>query len=147
MAQPITTIDMKPQIALEEVRPVLRFSVSTEDARPFVLNSLLIVDAAGAPIWEYVKSTFEDVGNMELAANVMEVMTDEFRELLQSRPPAAIARSPHLVTVAHSVRYGATPVGYRQTFPTEGVTALVRGNRYRIVVFTSAGGANLAFDA
>lgn len=94
-------------------------------------------------MWEFVSEKFEPT-EMEIETEVWVVMTDEFRELLQSTSIADVAASESKSRV-HNITYGAVPPSFKQSIP-EGVMApeLTPGD-YRAVIFSSAGSASVAF--
>ena len=121
----------------------LRFSIRTTDGRPFALTSFLIVDAAGEPLWEFVRNDFEPC-EMEDGFELSAVLTDEFRALLQEVETAR--PKPKADTLArYVVTYGAVPTGYRPSIPERGDAPALRAGQYRAVAFSSEGSASEVF--
>jgi hypothetical protein len=123
----------------------LDFRVASSSGASFVLKSAVIVDAKGTPMWEFVRETYEPTDDIEIATGVIDVMTDSFRDALQSSSIDDVTRTPELAASVHRIRYGQVPRGYKQSLPESEVPELAPGT-YRLVVFSSLGGANLRFQ-
>lgn len=136
---------MQPTIVSTKIGSVPSFDVFMDDCRVFVLNSVLVVQSDGIPLWEYVKSNYEDSPDVALALQAMHVMTEEFREILQARSLQEPTRMSPVPLSRHHIQYGDTPVGYKQVIPDRGIPELTAGASYRLIVFTSLGSANILF--
>ena len=138
---------MRTTIVVEVVRfeSPPEFRIEATETREFVLNSFLIVDGRGTPVWEFVRNEFEPVEDAQLVSAVFEVdvLSDAFREALQA---ASWTEPRRKAAPVHEVRYGSVPPGYKQTIPAEGLPTLQPGNAYRAVIFSSLGGASTGFD-
>src|SRR3954466_13449578 len=84
----------------------LDFRVASSSGASFVLKSAVIVDAKGTPMWEFVRETYEPTDDIEVATGVIDVMTDSFRDALQSSSIDDVTRTPELAASVHRIRYG-----------------------------------------
>ncbi|HYC61237.1 MAG TPA: hypothetical protein VEK79_16900 [Thermoanaerobaculia bacterium] len=122
----------------------LHFMISASEGQPFVVSSLLIVNRDGRPIWEFVRDDFEAC-EMEVSEEVVTVLTDEFRALLQEVELPRPAPVGHEAKVQLEVTYGVVPRGYKQSIP-DGNAPELKAGKYRAVVFASVGSASEAFE-
>jgi hypothetical protein len=136
----MTTVDITQE--RDGGRP--EFRVASSSGEPFVLKSAVIVDAKGMPVWEFVRETYEMSDDVEIETGVIDVMTDSFREALQSTSLNDVGRTPELAARVHRIQYRHVPAGYKQSLPERDAPELTAG-AYRLVVFSSLGGANLLF--
>jgi hypothetical protein len=123
----------------------LYFTIRTSDGQPFVMSSLLIVNRTGQPIWEFVRDDFEPC-EMEVSEEVVAILTDEFRALLQEVELSRPTLPRYAATLKLDVTYGVVPRGYKQSIPDGSETPELKPGKYRAVVFASIGSASEAFE-
>lgn len=123
----------------------LGLTIGTSDGQPFVVSSLLIVNREGHPIWEFVREDFEPC-EMEVSEEVVVVLSDEFRALLQEVELPHPTGTTQAAVATLGVTYGVVPRGYKQTIPDGNDAPKLKPGNYRAVVFSSCGSASEAFQ-
>jgi hypothetical protein len=122
------------------------FRVATTDAAPFTLNSFLIADSRGVPLWGFVREALVPVHDFEFIAitlgptGVSGEAGDALTRRIKTSPRAYEHSKPQYV-----IAYGQVPGGYEQNVPKSGSPELTEGSSYRAVVFASNGGTSVLF--
>jgi hypothetical protein len=137
--------DMTPTIVVEVVTSQqIVFRLGAADRSKFSLDSLLVVDARGTPVWEFVKNALEPADEVQLLGVTVgiDVLSDAFVSALKAESWAETAEG---METSYVVKYGSVPLGYRQTVPESAPPSLEPGNVYRVAVFSSVGSGSTRF--
>ena len=135
-----------------------RFQLTEGGLRPRVASVAVIDVGAERPVWWLVPASFTAVPFTmgEVTAEHVDALADgepidPIEDLSPSDPrhQEAIAVRESLVSAfpeLGAVTYGVVPDGFRQTTPERGVTALVPGQSYNLVVMSSGGHGGIVFE-
>lgn len=146
-------------IVLEDSSSRPRFRLGERDSPPRIVGAAVLDAAAEAPMWALAPASF----SAELPFTIPEVTTESVAELADQEPVDPIedlppsdprhqealeSRSRLLESTPFlaSLTYGVVPSGFRQVSPQSGVSVLVPGRLYHLMVIGPGGHGSLAFQ-
>jgi hypothetical protein len=146
-------------VVLEDSRNPPRFRLAEHDSPPRIVTAAVVDVAAEEPIWSLVPLSFSTVLPFTIpevtAEDVADLADQEPVDPIEDLPPsdprhqealASRARLEENTPALASLTYGVVPSGFRQASPQSGVSALVPGRLYHLMVIGPGGHGSLAFQ-